>query len=141
MDPRNLSIADVFAKYLIEMQESVSLKFLQESTAIFIMFLEIIDEHGKDFLFNEQEIDKKDIPKQIYSDSHTLVLILKMVNLFISEHFPGCIKKFQSKKVAFEFFGFEESQIRNLILFFKFFSSWMYVNDLCKYKLDINVDF
>lgn len=46
-----------------------------------------------------------------------------------------------NKKINFEFFGFEEAQIKNLILFFKFFSSWMYVNDLSKYKLDINVDF
>lgn len=105
------------------------------------MFSEVIDEHGKDFICNEQEIDKKDIAKEVYTDCSTLILILKMVNLFISEHFPSCLKKFQSKKIEFEYFGFEESQIRNLILFFKHFSAWMYVNDLCRYKLDINVDF
>lgn len=105
------------------------------------MFLEVINEHGKDFIYNEQEIDKKEIPKEVYANSSTLVLILKMTNLFISEHFPTCLKKYQSKKIDFEFFGFEENQIKNLILFFKFFSTWMYVNEYCKYKLDINVDF
>lgn len=33
-----------------------------EITAIIIMFLEIIDEHGRDFIMNEQEMDKREIP-------------------------------------------------------------------------------
>lgn len=33
------------------------------------MFLEIINEHGKDFIYNEQEIDKKEIPKEVYANS------------------------------------------------------------------------
>ena len=57
-------------------------------------FGEVIDDHGRDFIYNEQEIDKKEIPKETYTEGTTLLLILKMANLFISEHFPGCLKKF-----------------------------------------------
>lgn len=64
-----------------------------------------------------------------------------MTNLFISEHFPSLLKKFQIKKINFQYYGLEEFNIRILIITLKLLSNWMYVNDLCKYRLDINIDF
>lgn len=64
-----------------------------------------------------------------------------MTNLFISEHFPTLLKKFQLKKVNFLYYGLDENNIKILIITMKLLSNWMYVHDLCKYRLDINIDF
>ena len=66
-----------------------------------------------------------------------------MCNLFIAENFPNLFKKFLEKKKIkkFDFLGFQDDQIKNLILMFKFLSNWLYYNRLTKYKTEINVDF
>ncbi len=56
-------VVDILVQFLVEIQTQVKKQFILETTALFLMFVEVINEHGHDFIFNEQEMDKKQIPR------------------------------------------------------------------------------
>ena len=59
----NPQVVDILVQFLVEIQVLVKRQFILETTAVFLMFIEVINEHGHDFIFNEQEMDKKSISK------------------------------------------------------------------------------
>lgn len=64
------------------------------------------------------------------------------MNLFLAELFPIFLKEFQeNKKYHFNFLGFEDENIKNLILMTKFLANWLFNYSFINYRLEINVDF
>lgn len=56
-------VVDILVQFLIEIQPMVKRQFAMETLALFLMFIDVINEHGHDFIHNEQEMDKKTIPR------------------------------------------------------------------------------
>lgn len=64
------------------------------------------------------------------------------MNLFLAELFPLFLKNYQEKnKYQFHFLGFEDENIKNLILMTKFLANWLFNFGFINYRLEINVDF
>lgn len=64
------------------------------------------------------------------------------MNLFLAELFPIYLTEFIDKKsVNFVYLGFEDDNIKNLILMTKFLANWLFNFNFINYRLEINVDF
>lgn len=64
------------------------------------------------------------------------------MNLFLAELFPTYLTQFIEKEnISFHFLGFEDENIKNLILMTKFLANWLFNYNFINYRLEINVDF
>ena len=64
------------------------------------------------------------------------------MNLFLAELFPTYLNQFIEKEnIRFHFLGFEDENIKNLILMTKFLANWLFNYNFINYRLEINVDF
>lgn len=101
------------------------------------MFSECINKYGNHFIDLE---DEKENNEEFFCMGNQILVISRMTNLFIAEHFLEKFKEIQDK-VKFEFLGEEEDQIKNLILMTKLMSNWFFHKKLSPYRMEINVDF
>ena len=62
------------------------------------------------------------------------------MNLFIAELFPTYFKEMKTN-YDFIFLGYEDDNIKNLILMTKFLANWLFNNEFTDYRIEINVDF
>lgn len=64
------------------------------------------------------------------------------MNLFLAELFPNYLTELIDKKnVNCIYLGFEDDNIKNLILMTKFLANWLFNFGFITYRLEINVDF
>ena len=97
------------------------------------MFIEK-DEKKKTSAKNDEIIGK------FFCDGMNIHVAAEILNLFIAELFPNLLKSFKSSGINFEFLGFEDEHIKNLIIMTKFLANWLFNNEFTDYRLEINVD-
>ena len=99
--------------------------------------LNAINLKGHLFIKNYVKIENKN-----FSDSEEIFVIAEILNLFLAELFHNQMKDFQKEKeYKFFYLGFEDENIKNLILMTKYLANWLFHFNFVDYRLEINVDF
>ena len=79
---------------------------------------------------------------QLFCETQDIYVVSEIMNLFLAELFPNYLNEFMEKNPQkLKFLGFEEDNIKNLILMTKFLSNWLFHYDFINSRLEINVDF
>ena len=139
----SMNIYQVLAFYLIQIYPYCSEKFFREYVLLCVMILKALNEKGDMFIEKGEKRKaslKNEEGKKQFADGNFIHIASEILNLFIAELFPNLLKRFKALDVNFEFLGFEDDHIKNLILMTKFLANWMFNNELTDYRLEINVD-
>ena len=138
-----MNIYQILAFYLISIYPYCSEKFFKEYLLLIIMIIKSLNEKGEMFV---EKVDKRkpnikpDDLKRQFCEGVYVHIVSEILNLFIAELFPTLYRKFKIDDMAFEFLGFEDDNIKNLILMTKFLANWLFNNEFTDYRLEINVD-
>jgi hypothetical protein len=138
-----MNIYQILGYYLISIFPYCSEKFFREHLMLIVMICKSLNEKG-DMFVDKSEMRKTTIriddSRKSFCEGHYVHIVSEILNLFIAELFPTLLKKFKQLDIAFEFLGFDDDHIKNLILMTKFLANWLYNNEFTDYKLEINVD-
>ncbi len=107
------------------------------------MVISAMNRKGKMFVKKQIKPNKLTLEeKKQFCESDMVYVTSEIMNLFLAELFPIYLKKFkEEKKTGFVYLGFEDENIKNLILMTKFLANWLFNNEFINYRLEINVDF
>ena len=139
-----MSIYQIMAFYLQCIHRYCSEAFFKEYFLLIIMILKSLNEKGE--MFSEKEEKKKqslkneDSNQKQFCDGTNIQVASEILNLFIAEIFPNLLKSFKNSNIHFEFLGFEDEHIKNLIVMTKFMANWLFNQEFTDYRLEINVD-
>ena len=140
----NMSIYQIMAFYLQTIYKYCSEGFFREYFLLVGMILKSLNDKGE--MFSEKEEKKKqsmrndDTNQKQFCDGVNIQVASEILNLFIAEMFPNLLKSFKNSNVHFEFLGFEDEHIKNLIVMTKFMANWLFNQEFTDYRLEINVD-
>ena len=131
----NLSLNDVLAFYILSVYSYCSQNFFKEYFFLIVMIIKSLNKLGNIF-----KISDKESLNGHFCETKDIGIVLKLMNLFLAELFPFFFREFV-KDFEFVYLGFEEENIKNLILMTKFITNWLYHCRFVDYKLEINCDF
>lgn len=140
----SMNIYQILGFYLISIQQFCSDIFFREYLLLILMIIKSLNEKGE--MFIEKDEKKKTSAKhdeiigKFFCDGMNIHVASEILNLFIAELFPNLLKSFKSSGINFEFLGFEDEHIKNLIVMTKFLANWLFNNEFTDYRLEINVD-
>ena len=140
----NMSIYQILGFYLQSIHKYCSESFFKEYFLLIVMILKSLNEKRE--LFSEKEEKKKSYMKneessqKQFCDGPSIHVASEILNLFIAEIFPSLLKSFKNSNMQFEFLGFEDEHIKNLIVMTKFMANWLFNQEFTDYRLEINVD-
>lgn len=139
----SLNINYVLAFYLISIFPYCSQTFFKEYFLLVFMIISSMNAKGKMFVKKQHKPMKITIQEQkLFCETDQVYVTSEILNLFLAELFPSFFKKFKEEnKIDFYYLGFEDENIKNLILMSKFLANWLYNNGFINYRLEINVDF
>lgn len=139
-----LNIYQILAFYLISIHQYCSEQFFREYLYLITMITKSLNEKGD--LFTERDEKKKptnrgdDSSGKQFCEGNNIHVTSEILNLFIAELFPMHLKTFKSSNYQFDYLGFEDEHIKNLIVMTKFLANWLFNNEFTDYRLEINVD-
>jgi hypothetical protein len=139
-----MNIYQILAFYLISIYPFCTRPFFKEYMIMIILIFKSLNEKGS--MFIERGDTKKQLPVKVeetrkqFCEGTNVHVISEILNLFIAELFPNFLKKIKSAEMTFEFLGFDDDHIKNLILMTKFVANWLYNQNFTDYRLEINVD-
>lgn len=140
----SMNIYQILGFYLISIYQYCSEAFFREYMFLILMIIKSLNEKGE--MFIEKDEKKKsnskndDTSNKMFCDGMNIHVASEVLNLFIAELFPNLLKSFKQAGVNFEFLGFEDEHIKNLIVMTKFLANWLFNNEFTDYRLEINVD-
>lgn len=140
----NMNIYQILAYYLVSIHRFCSDSFLKEYFLLILMIAKSLNDKGE--MFVEKEEKKKsnakteEPPSKYFCEGVLIHVVSEILNLFIAELFPNLLKNFKTSNINFEFLGFEDEHIKNLIVMTKFLANWLFNNEYTDYRLEINVD-
>lgn len=138
-----MNIFQILAFYLISIFPYCSEKFFKEYLMLIVMIIKSLNEKGEMFVEKGEKrkpgVKVEDSKKQ-FCEGVNIHVASEILNLFIAELFPNLLKKFKALDIKFDFLGFEDEHIKNLILMTKFLANWLFNNEFTDYRLEINVD-
>ena len=140
----SMSIYQILGFYLISIHQFCSEGFFREYLLLILMVVKSLNEKGE--MFIEKDEKKKSGNKnedgsgRMFCDGVNIHVASEILNLFIAELFPNLLKAFKTNGINFEFLGFEDEHIKNLIVMTKFLANWLFNNEFTDYRLEINVD-
>jgi hypothetical protein len=138
-----MNIYQILAFYLISIYPYCSEKFFKEYLLLIVMIIKSLNEKGEMFVEKGEKRKpsiKTDDSKKQFCEGVNIHVASEILNLFIAELFPNLLRKFKTLDIPFEFLGFEDDHIKNLILMTKFLANWLFNNEFTDYRLEINVD-
>jgi hypothetical protein len=136
----NMNIYQILSHFLCEIFPYCSIDLFKEFFIIIYTLIHSINDKGH--LFKEKEEKSSKQNDRFFCESTEFIVVTKMINLFIAEIFPEFLKLLKDKnKFNFKFLGFEDENIKNLILMCKFLGNWMFHSKFSPYRMEINVDF
>lgn len=138
----SMSIYQILGYYLLSVSKYCSDDFFKEYLYLVIMIAISLNSKGEMFIEKEESRSAKvrDGKEKIFCESQNIHVVSEILNLFIAELFPNLLRSFQANSVGFEFLGFEDEQIKNLIIMTKLLANWLFNNEFTDYRLEINVD-
>ncbi len=121
----SLNIMYVLAFYLISIFPFCSQEFFKEYFILGYMLLRAINEKGKHFIKSNEDILRVKLDnKKFICETDQITIISEIMNLFLAELYPSYFKELNEKlEFKFEFIGFEDEHIKNLILMNKFLAN------------------
>ena len=134
-----MNIYQILSSFLYEIFSYCSIDLFKEY--FFIIYTLIHSVNDKGHLFKEKDDKKIKNKDKFFCEGKEFIVVTKMINLFIAEIFPEFLKNLQDKKFNFKFLGFEDENIKNLILMCKFMGNWLFHSKYTPYRMEINVDF
>lgn len=141
----SLNIYQILAHYLNSIYSYCSEAFFREYVILMVLVVKALNEKGEMFL---EKGDKKktggksEDSLRYFCDTTNIHVCAEILNLFIAELFPLYFKKINSDGIPeFKFLGFEDDNIKNLILMTKYLANWLFNCEFTDYRLEINVDF
>lgn len=143
----DMTIYQVLSSYLVKIFSYCSYSFYREYFLLVYMITKSINDKGDKFIDKEEKNSIKDTAKdnlteRLFAETDFLHVIPEILNLFIAELFPEKLKEFKgSKNIEFKYLGFEDENIKNLILMCKYMANWLFNHEFTEYRLEINVDF
>ena len=141
----NFSIYQIFGYYLNSIFSFCSEKFFREYVLLIVMIIRALNEKGEMFLDKGDKRKpsvKGEEMKKSFCDSTNTNVCAEILNLFIAELFPAYFKKLSpDNQTEAHFLGFEDDNIKNLILMAKYLANWLFNLEFTEYRLEINVDF
>ena len=139
----SLNINQVLAFYLISAFPYCSYEFFREYFILTYMIIRAINDKGEMFIdkAEKHKITAKTDDNPL-SESIDVHITAEILNLFIAELFPHYLKTIkEDRNVEFKYLGFEDENIKNLILMCKYTANWLFNHEFTEYRLEINVDF
>lgn len=135
-----MNIYQILASFLNEIFEFCSFEFFTEFFVLIYTLINSVNDKG--YLFREKEDKKVKEVGKFFCEGNEFIVVTKMTNLFIAEIFPDFLRKMEDEdKFEFKFLGFEDENIKNLILMCKFLGNWLFHSQFTPYRMEINVDF
>lgn len=131
----NLSLNDVLAFYILSIFKYCSENFFREYFFLIVMIILSLNK-----LDGVLRVSDENSLNGHFCETKDIGVVLKLMNLFLAELYPFFFRKFMGG-YEFEYLGFEEENIKNLILMTKFFANWLYHCEFVDYKMEINSDF
>lgn len=141
----NFSIFQILGYYLTSIHPYCSEKLFKEYALLIIMIIRALNEKGEMFLDKNDKrkpSQKPEDAQKCFCDSDNINVCAEILNLFIAELFPQYFKKLSPEyQASISFLGFEDDNIKNLILMAKYLANWLFNQEFTEYRLEINVDF
>lgn len=141
----NFSIFQILGYYLISIHPYCSDKLFKEYALLIAMIIRALNEKGEMFLDKNDKrkpSQKPEDAQKCFCDSDNINVCAEILNLFIAELFPQYFKKLSPEyQASISFLGFEDDNIKNLILMAKYLANWLFNQEFTEYRLEINVDF
>jgi hypothetical protein len=140
----SLTIYQILAYYLVSVYSYCSESFFREYSHLILMILKSLNDKGE--MFIEKDEKKKpgakgdDGATRFFCDGLNIHVASEILNLFIAELFPALLKSFKTAGINFDFLGFEDEHIKNLIVMTKYLANWLFNHEFTDYRLEINVD-
>ena len=135
-----MNIYQILATFLYEIFPFCSFDFFKEFFILIYTLVHSVNDKG--YLFREKEEKNLKDNSKFFCEGNEFIVVTKMTNLFIAEIFPDFLKKMiEEDKYEFKFLGFEDENIKNLILMCKFLGNWLFHSKFTPYRMEINVDF
>lgn len=139
----SLTIYQILAYYLVSVHSYCSDAFFREYAYLLLMVVKSLNDKGE--MFIEKDEKKKPSAKgeegvRSFCDGLNIHVASEILNLFIAELFPTLLKAFKTAGLNFEFLGFEDEHIKNLIVMTKYLANWLFNHEFTDYRLEINVD-
>ncbi len=133
----SLNVYQILAYYLISLFPLCSMEFIEEYFVLIFFLTVSLNEEGYLFLKDETGEKKKDICLE-----NQISILPEIFNIFIAELFPVLFKKLREKSLRkFVILGYEEDNIKNLVLMVKFLGNWLYDCRFLKFKIEVSFDF
>lgn len=140
----SMNIYQILGFYLISIYQYCSESFFREYLLLVLMIIKSLNEKGDMFIEKDEKkklSNKNEEPStKLFCDGMNIHVAAEVLNLFIAELFPNLLKNFKQSGINFEFLGFEDEHIKNLIVMTKFLANWLFNNEFTDYRLEINVD-
>lgn len=133
-DKKATSIYGVLFEFLRFANENCAGELFEEYLLFVVFLAQALNKKGPSF------VPKENFEKS-FCESSNVATICDILNIFIAEDFPHCLKKVVEREVEkLSFLGFEEENIRVLIMMSKHLAQWMFHSGHVEYRLEINVD-
>lgn len=139
----SMSINQIMSYFLISIFPYCSHQFYREYFCLVFMVTKALNDKGEMFV---DKTEKRRInystEDKLFTEGPEVHVAAEILNLFIAELFPNYLKLLKDeKRIEFKYLGFEDENIKNLILMCKYLANWLFNNDFTEYRLEINVDF
>ncbi len=106
-----------------------------------MLLIKTLNAKGKMFVTSLDKVEVDLNENQDFCNQKFIYTVAEVMNLFLAELYPVYLKELLEEKMKFTFLGFEDDNIKNLILMTKFLANWLFNFDFIEYRLEINVDF
>ena len=132
--PQNCT--EILAECALSICKYATVTFYKEFITLICLFRKGLNEKGRAFKIKRCQTQNDQIE---YCDEKDISVAPEISNYFISELFPIY---FSSLKLSegLNYLGMTEELIINLIHFIRFLCNWLYINNYCDIKIDINTD-
>lgn len=141
---KSMDIYHIFAFFVNYISQFCSPQLLREYVALALLMIKAINETGFNIKTSEgvsAVLDQQEVVKQplCFSSKHELCALI--INPFLAELFPLYFRELNAdSSKSFQFLGFEDNQIKNLVLMIKYLGNWFYNWKITSLKLDFNLD-
>lgn len=138
----SMNIYQVLSLFLISIHSYCGSQFFKEYFYLLYCFIEALNENGRLFIPKKADTQVSAAANsKTFCHNKTVFVVCEMLNLFIVEMFPSYFNQLIGKhKLEFFYLGYEDNQIKNLVLMCKQLSSWLFNNEFIEYRMEVNID-
>lgn len=139
------NIYQILALFLNSIFPYCSESFFREYALLTVLVIKALNDKGELFLDKNEKrksAGKAEEHPKNFCDTENINVTAEILNLFIAELFPAYFKKVVlDAEFTIKYLGFDDDNIKNLILMTKYMANWLFNNEFTEYRLEINVDF